>query len=98
MVVLLRMAPFVERNFNLVELGPRGTGKSHLFQQISPYSHLISGGKATAVEETSRCQIVVPPRSIRISLRGPAASRVGRRRNWRRLRKGRWMSSLWPLP
>ena len=44
-VVLLRMAPFVEPNFNLVELGPRGTGKSHLYQQISPYSHLISGGK-----------------------------------------------------
>ncbi|MEI7923286.1 MAG: protease Lon-related BREX system protein BrxL [Planctomycetota bacterium] len=44
---LLRMVPFVERNFNLVELGPRGTGKSHLFQQISPYSHLVSGGKAT---------------------------------------------------
>jgi len=43
----LRMAPFVERNYNLVELGPRGTGKSHLFQQISPYAHLISGGKAT---------------------------------------------------
>ena len=41
------MVPFVERNFNMVELGPRGTGKSHLFQQISPYSHLISGGKAT---------------------------------------------------
>jgi ATP-dependent Lon protease len=50
MVVLLRMAPFVERNFNLVELGPRGTGKSHLFQQISPYSHLISGGKATVAK------------------------------------------------
>ena len=49
-VVLLRMAPFVERNFNLVELGPRGTGKSHLFQQISPYSHLISGGKATVAK------------------------------------------------
>ena len=47
MVVLLRMVAFVERNYNLVELGPRGTGKSHLFQQISPYSHLISGGKAT---------------------------------------------------
>jgi ATP-dependent Lon protease len=46
-VALLRMAPFVERNYNIVELGPRGTGKSHLFQQISPYSHLISGGKAT---------------------------------------------------
>ncbi|OPX19184.1 MAG: TIGR02688 family protein [Desulfobacca sp. 4484_104] len=44
---LLRMVPFVERNYNLVELGPRGTGKSHLFQQISPYAHLISGGKAT---------------------------------------------------
>lgn len=46
-VLLLRMIPFVERNYNAVELGPRGTGKSHLFQQISPYSHLVSGGKAT---------------------------------------------------
>ena len=45
--ILLRMVPFVERNYNMVELGPRGTGKSHLFQQVSPYSHLISGGKAT---------------------------------------------------
>jgi ATP-dependent Lon protease len=49
-VTLLRMIPFVERNYNLVELGPRGTGKSHLFQQISPYSHLISGGKATVAK------------------------------------------------
>jgi ATP-dependent Lon protease len=49
-VTLLRMAPFVERNYNMVELGPRGTGKSHLFQQISPYSHLISGGKATVAK------------------------------------------------
>ncbi len=46
-VLILRMVPFVENNSNLVELGPRGTGKSHLFQQISPYAHLISGGKAT---------------------------------------------------
>ncbi len=46
-VLLLRMVPFVERNYNAVELGPRGTGKSHLFQQVSPYAHLISGGKAT---------------------------------------------------
>jgi len=45
--LFLRMVPFVERNYNMVELGPRGTGKSHLFQQISPYAHLISGGKAT---------------------------------------------------
>ena len=44
---LLRLVPFVERNYNLVELGPRGTGKSHLFQQVSPYAHLVSGGKAT---------------------------------------------------
>lgn len=46
-VWLLRMVPFVERNYNMVEIGPRGTGKSHLFQQVSPYAHLISGGKAT---------------------------------------------------
>lgn len=46
-VMLLRMVPFVERNYNLIELGPRGTGKSHLFQQVSPYAHLVSGGKAT---------------------------------------------------
>jgi len=46
-VMLLRMVPFVENNYNAVELGPRGTGKSHLFQQVSPYAHLVSGGKAT---------------------------------------------------
>lgn len=46
-VLLARMVPFVVSNYNAVELGPRGTGKSHLFQQISPYSHLVSGGKAT---------------------------------------------------
>lgn len=44
---LLRMVPFVESNYNMIELGPRGTGKSHLFQQVSPYAHLVSGGKAT---------------------------------------------------
>jgi ATP-dependent Lon protease len=49
-VALLRMVPFVERNYNFVELGPRGTGKSHLFQQISPYAHLLSGGKATVAK------------------------------------------------
>jgi uncharacterized protein (TIGR02653 family) len=46
-VLLARMVPFVVTNYNAVELGPRGTGKSHLFQQISPYAHLVSGGKAT---------------------------------------------------
>lgn len=49
-VALVRMVPFVERNYNMVELGPRGTGKSHLFQQISPYAHLVSGGKATVAK------------------------------------------------
>ena len=49
-VLMLRMVPFVVRNYNAVELGPRGTGKSHLFQQVSPYSHLISGGKATVAQ------------------------------------------------
>jgi len=47
LLFLLRLAPLCEQNYNLVELGPRGTGKSHLFQQVSPYSHLVSGGKAT---------------------------------------------------
>lgn len=49
-VLLLRMVPFVERNYNAVEIGPKGTGKSHLFQQISPYAHLVSGGKATVAK------------------------------------------------
>lgn len=49
-VLFVRIIPFVERNYNLVELGPRGTGKSHLYQQISPYSHLVSGGKATVAK------------------------------------------------
>jgi ATP-dependent Lon protease len=50
MVALLRMVPFIENNFNMVELGPRGTGKSHIYQQVSPYSHLVSGGKATVAK------------------------------------------------
>ena len=49
-IILLRMVPFVERNYNMVELGPRGTGKSHVYQQLSPYSHLVSGGKATVAQ------------------------------------------------
>ena len=46
-ILIARMVPFVVPNYNAVELGPRGTGKSHLFQQVSPYAHLISGGKAS---------------------------------------------------
>lgn len=46
----LRMIPFVVRNYNMVELGPRGTGKSHLFQQVSPYAYLLSGGQTTVAQ------------------------------------------------
>ena len=46
-VLLARMVPFVVPNYNMIELGPRGTGKSHLFQQVSPYAHLVSGGTAS---------------------------------------------------
>ena len=46
-MLILRMVPFAVNNYNAVEIGPRGTGKSHLFQQVSPYAHLVSGGKAT---------------------------------------------------
>ncbi len=49
-VLFLRMIPFVEKGYNCIELGPRGTGKSYLYQQISPYSHLVSGGKATVAK------------------------------------------------
>jgi ATP-dependent Lon protease len=61
-VTLLRMVPFVERNYNMIELGPRGTGKSHLFQQISPYAHLVSGGKATVARMREHGQRPARPR------------------------------------
>ncbi|NKK70064.1 BREX system Lon protease-like protein BrxL [Rhizobium leguminosarum bv. viciae] len=44
---LLRLVPFVERNYNLIELGPKGTGKSHIFSEFSPHGILISGGEVT---------------------------------------------------
>lgn len=42
-----RMVPLCERNYNLCELGPRGTGKSHIYKEVSPYSILLSGGQTT---------------------------------------------------
>ncbi len=45
--LLCRMMPLVENNFNVCELGPRGTGKSHIYKEISPNSILISGGQTT---------------------------------------------------
>ena len=44
---LLRLVPLVEKNFNLVELGPRGTGKSYVYRELSPYTILLSGGQVT---------------------------------------------------
>lgn len=44
---LLRLVPFVERNYNLIELGPKGTGKSHIYSEFSPHGQLISGGEIT---------------------------------------------------
>ena len=46
-LLLLRMVPLVENNFNLCELGPRSTGKSHLYKEISPNSILVSGGQTS---------------------------------------------------
>ena len=45
---IARLLPLVEPNFNFIELGPRGTGKSYFFSEFSPYSTLISGGQATS--------------------------------------------------
>lgn len=44
---LVRLIPFCERNYNLIELGPKGTGKSHIFSEFSPHGILISGGEVT---------------------------------------------------
>ncbi|MBK8058257.1 MAG: protease Lon-related BREX system protein BrxL [Gemmatimonadetes bacterium] len=45
-----RLVPLVERNYNSIELGPRGTGKSFVYQQLSPYCHLVSGGQTTTAQ------------------------------------------------
>jgi len=44
---LVRLIPFCERNYNLIELGPKGTGKSHIYSEFSPHGMLISGGEVT---------------------------------------------------
>ena len=44
---LMRLIPFVERNYNIIELGPKGTGKSHIYSEFSPHGQLISGGEVT---------------------------------------------------
>ncbi|PWW03822.1 ATP-dependent Lon protease [Hoeflea marina] len=44
---LMRLVPFVERNYNIIELGPKGTGKSHIYSEFSPHGQLISGGEVS---------------------------------------------------
>lgn len=44
---LIQLIPFCERNYNLIELGPKGTGKSHIYSEFSPHGILISGGEVT---------------------------------------------------
>lgn len=50
LIALTRLIPFVERNYNIVELGPKGTGKSHTFSEFSPNGILISGGEVTVAK------------------------------------------------
>ena len=47
LIQLTRLIPFCERNYNLIELGPKGTGKSHIYSEFSPHGMLISGGEVT---------------------------------------------------
>ena len=53
--LLLRLVPLVENNYNVCELGPRGTGKSHVYKEISPNSILVSGGQTTVANLFTIC-------------------------------------------
>ena len=50
LIQLIRLIPYCERNYNLIELGPKGTGKSHIYSEFSPHGMLISGGEVTAAK------------------------------------------------
>ncbi|MGB4405565.1 MAG: BREX system Lon protease-like protein BrxL, partial [Sphaerochaeta sp.] len=50
LVQLARLIPFCERNYNLIELGPKGTGKSHIYSEFSPHGMLLSGGEVTVAK------------------------------------------------
>lgn len=86
-LLLTRMLPLVENNFNLCELGPRSTGKSHLYKEISPNSILVSGGQTTVANlfitwgerqlDLSDCGIVWHLMRLQVSiLRTKMASRL----------------------
>lgn len=47
LLMLIRLIPMIQRNYNLIELGPRGTGKSYVYRDLTPYAILVSGGKTT---------------------------------------------------
>ena len=47
---LMRLIPYVERNYNIIELGPKGTGKSHIYSEFSPHGQLISGGEVSVAK------------------------------------------------
>ncbi|MEZ4281617.1 MAG: BREX system Lon protease-like protein BrxL [Myxococcota bacterium] len=74
------MIPFVENNYNICELGPRGTGKSHIYKEVSPNGILVSGGQTSVANlfySLARRQIglvgvwdVVPSTGRRHSLQG----------------------------
>ena len=74
----MRLIPFVERNYNLIELGPKGTGKSHIFSEFSPHGMLISGGEVTLPK------LFVNNSSGKIGLVGYWDCRGVRRVRWQR--------------
>lgn len=50
LLMLVRLIPFCERNYNMIELGPKGTGKSHIYSEFSPHGMLLSGGEVTVAK------------------------------------------------
>lgn len=50
LILLVRLVPYCERNYNMIELGPKGTGKSHIYSEFSPHGILISGGEVTVAK------------------------------------------------
>ena len=73
LLVLIRLIPYCERNYNLLELGPKGTGKSHIYAEFSPHGMLISGSEVTAPK------LFVSNASGKIGLVGDLGLRVLRR-------------------
>lgn len=70
---IARLIPLAERSFNLCELGPRGTGKSHVYKEVSPYSILLSGGQTTTANLFGR---------MNAGRRAGSMERVGLVGNW----------------